>query len=159
MVLSVIPSRRPPSQLQTPLSRLLAYISLLPHINDSLEGANLSMHASNAPDPVPGPSMPEFDQWFLTDSDIECGLLVELVRPFRSHLSGDCEWLEDGEIRLASDLPAAAGEVADVFVGTKGHQRVAIKNYRVYSSSDYLPTYMVCILGYMQSLARSPKIL
>jgi len=69
--------------------------------------------------------------------------LIDLVARLPPLLPGSCEWLEQGAFEVIGGRPIDAGSVADVWVGVMGNRRVAIKSYRYYSSSDYLPTYVV----------------
>ena len=75
------------------------------------------------------------------------GALHEHITNLVSHLPqllpDSCEWLEQGSLEVVGDHPVDAGGVADVWVGMMGVRKVAIKSYRYYSSSDYLPTYVV----------------
>ena len=87
--------------------------------------------------------MPEFDQCSPTDHIPSPELLVELVLQLRPLLPDDCEWLEEGVIELASDCPVDAGEFANILLGVRGNQRVAVKHYRIHSSSSYFPIYTV----------------
>ena len=92
--------------------------------------------------------MTDFFQWSPTDTEAECELLVEFVRKLRPHLADDYEWLEEGTIELVGGSPVDAGEFANVLVGMRGDQMVAIKHYRIYSSADYMPTYVVSVLSH-----------
>ena len=134
----VLPFRPPSSP-----SRLFAHIRLPFRIKASLEGAGSSSHSANIPEQV-YQSIPEFDHPFPTDPAALCNLLHEVVGQLRPLLSG-CEWLEEGAIKFASDHPVDAGEVADIFIGMRGDQKVVVKCYRFYPSSDYLPSYTVRI--------------
>ena len=69
--------------------------------------------------------------------------LIDLVSRLPPLLPDSCEWLEQGALSVVGEHPVDAGSVADVWVGMMGHRKVAIKSYRYYSSSDYLPTYVV----------------
>ncbi|KAF9646934.1 kinase-like protein [Thelephora ganbajun] len=86
--------------------------------------------------------MSEFNQRFQTHPGALCELLGELLRHPRSPLLGDFERLEEEAIEVVSDRPFDAGGTADILVGTMGNRKVAIKHYRLHSSSDYLPTYV-----------------
>ena len=132
------------------ISRLSAYIRLLFHIKASLEGTGSSSHTPNTPDQA-DQAIPEFDRSSPTDPAVLCNLLDELTRNLQSRLPG-CELLEEGVIEFIGDRPIDAGQVANVFVGMKGNRKVAIKCYRFYQCSDYLPAYMVrifCDLKYV----------
>ena len=87
--------------------------------------------------------MPEFDQCSPTDPNTPSELLVELVLQLRPLLPDDREWLEEGAVELAGDSPVDAGEYSNILTGMRGGQRVAVKHYRICSSSDYFPTYIV----------------
>ena len=89
--------------------------------------------------------MPQFDQWF-PEGRNACELLVEFVLQLRPLLPDDCAWLGDRSIELVSDCPADAGEFANILIGMMGNRKLAIKHYRICSSSDYFPTYMVSVL-------------
>jgi hypothetical protein len=52
--------------------------------------------------------------------------------------------LQQGALEVVEEFPIDGGSVADVLVGMMGNHKVAIKSYRCYSSSDRLPTYVVC---------------
>lgn len=91
----------------------------------------------------PVPPMSEFDQCSPTDPIPSSELLVELVLQLRPLLPDDCGWLEEGAIELAGDYPVDAGEFANILLGVRGNQRVAVKHYRIFSSSNYFPTYKV----------------
>ena len=86
---------------------------------------------------------PAIDQSLPVDSDVVCEHLVELVGHLRLLLPGGCEWLGQGALEVVGEHPVGAGGVADVWVGKMGGRKVAIKVYRCYSSSNYLPTYVV----------------
>lgn len=141
-------SRNSSPHPQPPISRLLARLGLLPRPCAPLNGANLPSPATDVLHQQ-GTSTLEIDQGLPTDPDVLCELLVELVSHLQPLLSGDCEWLKEGAIEVTDDRPVAAGEVANIFVGMKGNHKVAIKHYRFYSTSDYLPTYIVGVLGYL----------
>lgn len=49
--------------------------------------------------------------------------------------------------RVHRRRPIDAGQVANIFVGMRGNIKVAVKCYRFYPSSGYLPAYMVRISG------------
>ena len=89
--------------------------------------------------------MPQFDQWFPADRNA-CELLVEFVLQLRPLLPDDCAWLGDRSIELVSDCPVDAGEFANILIGMMENRKLAIKHYRICSSSDYFPTYMVNVL-------------
>lgn len=131
-------SQSSPLRLSTSLSRLFVYIRLLFHIKASSEGARPSWHAADAQNQVD----PPIPNYFPTDPAALCDLLDELARHIQSRLP-DCEWLEEGAIRFVADRPVDVGEVANIFVGMRGKRKVAVKCYRFYQSSDYLPTYTV----------------
>ncbi|KAF9642190.1 kinase-like protein [Thelephora ganbajun] len=126
---------------QASVSRLLAYLRLLFRLNNSLEGASLSLRTTDVPG-YPDPSMSELDQRLQTHPGALCELLGELLRHLRSSLPGDFGWLVEEAIEVVSDHPFDAGGTADILVGTMGDRKVAIKRYRLHSSSDYLPTYV-----------------
>ena len=131
-------SQPSPLRLPSSLSRLFIYIRLLFHTKASPEGARPSSPAADAPDQV-DPSVPNY---FPTDPAALCDLLDKVARHLQSRLP-DCEWLEEGEIKFTTVRPVDVGEVADIFVGMRENRKVAVKCYRFYQSSDYLPTYMV----------------
>lgn len=132
---------------RTSISRLLLR---LPHPTPRLNKAYLSSPDTTVLHP-PGPSTLEVDKGLPTYSHSLCELLMELVSHIRPLLLGDYEWLEEGAIEAIDDHPTAAGGVANILVGTKGSRKVAIKQYRVYATLDYLPTYMVPVLDYLLS--------
>jgi hypothetical protein len=136
--------------LKTSISHLLAYLRLLPRFDGPLNGASSSSDTSDALLLLSSP-VPEFDQWFPTDPDQLCELLVELVLQLRPLLPGDCYWLEDGAIEILSDCPVAAGEFTNILIGRMENRKVAIKHYRIYSSSDYFPTYTVNVVDSLSS--------
>lgn len=86
---------------------------------------------------------PEIDQLLPADPGALCEDLVDLVRHLRPQLQDGCEWLEQGALEIVGEHPVDAGSVADVWVGMIGDRKVAIKSYRCYASSNYLPTYVV----------------
>ena len=132
-------------RLPASLSRLSAYIRLLFYIKASLGGTGPSSHTANTPGHA-APIVLEFDQSSPTDPAVLCDLLDELTRNLQSRLPG-CEWLEEGAIEFIGDRPIDAGQVANIFVGMRGNIKVAVKCYRFYPSSGYLPAYMVRISG------------
>ena len=69
--------------------------------------------------------------------------LIDLVSRLPPLLPDSCEWLDQGAVEFVGGRPVDAGSVADVWVGMMGNRTIAIKSYRYYSSSDYLPTYVV----------------
>ena len=133
-------------------SRLLERLRLLLHPDPPLDGANLSSPAADVPHQLV-PSTLEIDQRVPVDSDVLCELLVELVSHLQPLLPGDCEWLGEGGVEVIDNRPVAAGQVADVLVGIRGNRKVAIKRYRLYSTSDYLQAYMVGEPGYLSCLS------
>jgi len=69
--------------------------------------------------------------------------LVDLVSHLPPLLPDSCKWLEQGDLEFFGEQPIDAGGIADVWVGMMGDRKIAIKSYRYYSSSDYLPIYVV----------------
>lgn len=134
------------------ISRLLAYLRLLPHLDSSLKGANLSSRTSDVHNP-PSPPISEFDQWFPADPDALRELIVEFVLQLRPLLPDDCDWLEDGAIQFDNGHPVDAGGFADILVGMIESKKVAVKYFRIYSSSDYFLTFMVNDLDSLSSLS------
>ena len=126
-------SKRSSSRPKVPFSCLLACFRLISHRTAPLEGAD-----ANDQQLPPG-----IDQSLSTDPGAVCEHLVDLVGHLRSLLPGSCEWLEQGSLEVVGEHPIDAGGVADIWVGNIGDRKVAIKVYRCYSSSNYLPTYVV----------------
>jgi hypothetical protein len=89
------------------------------------------------------PESPEIDQSLPIDLVALCEHLVDLVLHLRPLLPDSCRWMEQGALEIIGAYPFAAGGIADVWVGIMGDRKVAIKSYRCYSSSNYLPTYVV----------------
>lgn len=114
------------------LYRLLTSFRRITHPNASLEGADGPPRTTDVP-----------DQSLPIDPDELCEHLVELVRQLRPLLPGSYEWLDEESLEMIGEYAIDAGGVADVWAGMIGNRKVAVKAYRCYSSSDYLPTYMV----------------
>ena len=129
---ALLRSKRYSFRSKGPFSRLLVYLRLVSNRKTLPEGADVPSRTAGA-----------LDQSFLVDPDVVCDHLVDLVDHLRSLLPGSCEWLEQGALEIVGEHPVDAGGVADVWVAKMGDRKVAIKNYRCYSSSNYLPTYVV----------------
>ena len=86
---------------------------------------------------------PEIGQSLLVGPDALWYHLVDPVRHLQSLLPGSCQWLEQGVLEVVGKFPVGAGGVADFWVGKMGDRKVAIKVYRLYSSSNCSPTYVV----------------
>ena len=123
-------------------SRLLASLRLLFHPRTPLEAVNAPSCTASAPCQMES-FPPEIDRLSPVDPSAVCEHLVDLVRHLRSLLPGSCEWLEQGALEFVGEHPVDAGGIADVWAGKMGNRKVAIKAYRCYSSSNYLPTYVV----------------
>ena len=137
------PSKRSSLHPKVPFSRLLTYLRLISHPKALLERVSVP---SPTVDAGQSESFPiEIDQPFPISYGALCEHvhLVDLVRHLRSLLPSGCEWLEQGALEVVGEHPVDAGGVADVWVGKMGDRRIAIKAYRFYSSSNYLPTYLV----------------
>ena len=136
-------SKRSPFLLRGSFSYLLASLRLVFHPKTLLEGVDpvpyYTTDVPNRPEHFP----PEPDRSPLTDPDVLCEHLVDLVRHLRPLLPGSCEWLGQGSLEVVGDHPVDAGGIADVWIGKVDNRRVAVKSYRFHSSSDHLPTYMV----------------
>ena len=120
-------------QLKGSLPRLFAHLRLIFHPRAPLNGVDVS----NQQRP------PEIDQSLPIDPVALCEHLVDLVLHLRPLLPDSCRWMERGALEIVGTHPFAAGGVADVWLGMMGDHKVAIKSYRRYSSSNYLPTYVV----------------
>ena len=133
------------SCLHPSVSRLLAYLLLILHLDSQPEGGNLSPHTNRD---QPDSSTPEIYQGIPpANTGARSEPLVELVSRLQPLLPSDREWLEEGTIEPAGDFPVNAGGLADILVGMRGSHKVAVKRYRIFSSSDYLPTYTASVLG------------
>jgi hypothetical protein len=120
-------------QLKSLLPRLFAHLRLLFRPRTLLEGVDVSNQLRP----------PEINQSLPIDLVALCEHLVDLVLYLRPLLPDSCRWMEQGALEIVGTYPFAAGGIADVWVGMIGDRRVAIKSYRCYSSSNYLPTYVV----------------
>lgn len=136
MAQPVVHSRRSPFYPKALFSRLPTYLRRLSHPDTSLEGVGSPLPTTDVPDQF-GSSPPGIDPGAL------CEHIVDLVHHLQSLLPSDCKWLEEGAIEVVGERPVDAGGFADVWVGMMENRKVAIKSYRCYSSSDYLPTYVV----------------
>ena len=127
------------------ISRLLAYLLLILRLDSRPEEGNLSPYTNRDQS---SSSTPEIYQGIPpTNTGARWESLVELVSRLQPLLPSDREWLKEGTIKPAGDLPVNAGGVADILVGMRGNHKVAVKRYRTFSSSDYLPTYAASVLG------------
>ena len=98
---------------------------------------------ANVPDWPESFFPPEIDQLLPTDPGAFSEHPVDIVHHLQPLLPGSCEWLGRGALEVIGEHPVDAGGVADVWVARVGDRKVAIKAYRCYSSSNYLPTYVV----------------
>jgi len=128
---------------QISLSRLRAYVRILFHPKASLEGAG----SPSCPVDVPAPPDLSIPELLPTDPTASCDLLYELASHLRSWLPSRCRWLEEGTIKFVGDGPVDVGEVANIYLGTRGNRKVIIKCYRFYPSTDYFPAYMVGVFS------------
>ena len=125
-----------------PLSRLITSIRLHFHPDMSLKGTDPTSCPIDAP--VQSELLPtELDPSPRTDPNMLCEHLVGLVSRLRSLLPGSCGWLGQGGLEFVGEHPIDAGGAADVWAGKMGDRAVAIKAYRLYSSTDYAVTYVV----------------
>ena len=135
-------SKLSPLRPRSPVSHLLTFPRRISHQETPLERFDVSSHTTG----VPGRSEqfpPAIDELHPTDPGALCKHLVGLVSRLQPLLPASCSWLEPGSIEVVGEHPVDAGGVADVWVGKMGDRRIAIKAYRFYSSSNYLPTYLV----------------
>jgi len=146
-------SERSFSHPKIPFSRLLASLRLIFHPRTPLEVAHAPSHTASVPDqsmpPVPG-----VDRSLPIDPDALRDHLIDLVSHLPPLLPDSCKWLERGDLEVIGERPIDVGGVADVWAGMMGARKVAIKSYRYYSSSDYLPTFVVsgvCPVAYVLS--------
>jgi hypothetical protein len=128
----VVRSKHSSSHPKVSLCHLLMYLRRITHPDASLEGTDVPHRTTDVP-----------DQSLPIDPDALCEHLVELVCQLRPLLPGSCEWLDEGSLEVIGEYAIDVGGVADVWAGMIGNRKVAVKTYRCYSSSDYLPTYMV----------------
>ena len=115
------------------LSHLLTSLHSGLHPESSLREADMPSSTTSRPDQSKRP----LDPGPLREH------LIDLVTHLPPLLPDSCEWLEQGAFEVVGERPIDAGSVADVWIGMIGNRKVAIKSYRYYSSSDYLPTYVV----------------
>jgi hypothetical protein len=73
-----------------------------------------------------------------------CEHIAELVGDYLKPLLQDsCDWLEQDAIEVDGGL-LVRGDVAEIWVGTMGDRKVAIKSYRPsFPCPDYVPIYEV----------------
>ena len=69
--------------------------------------------------------------------------LADLLLHLRESLPANCERLEQGTIEFIGQFAVDSGGTADVWKGNMGDSEVAIKHYRLYSSSNFLLTSVV----------------
>jgi hypothetical protein len=140
---TLLHSKRSSFHHKAPFSRLLASLRLIFHPKTLLEEVNVPPCTTNVPDQSESFPPDSIGQSFPIDPDAQCEHLIDLVSHLQSLLPGSCEWLEQRALEVVGEHPVDAGGVADVWLGMMGNRKVAIKSYRCYSSSDYLPTYVV----------------
>ena len=122
--------------------RLLTSLRLIFHPNTPLEGAGIPSRITSVPDQLVSPLL-RVDRPLPIDPDALREHLIDLMSHLPPLLPDSCKWLEQGDLEVLGERPVDAGGVADVWVGMMGNRKIAIKSYRYYSSSDYLPTYVV----------------
>ena len=126
-------SKRSSFHPEDSFSSYLASLRLLFRLRTTVQGVNVPDQLESSPAEFPS----EIDPGAL------CEHLVGLLNHLRPLLPGSCEWLERGALEFVGEHPIDAGGVADVRVGKLGDSKIAIKVYRCYSSSNYLPSYAV----------------
>ena len=137
----LLSSKRPSLRPKDPFFHLLTSLRLISHPKASLESVGVSSPTINTNQSESFPT--GIDQLLPIGPGALCEHLVDLGRHLRSLLLDGCEWLGQGALEFIGEHPVDAGGVADVWVGKMGDRKIAIKAYRCYSSSNYLPTYVV----------------
>jgi hypothetical protein len=116
------------SHRRGPFSRLLSSLHHLRHQETLFEEAGPSSQVTNVPER--SASYP----WEIED------LLDHVHNHLRPQLPESCKWLEQEALEIDTERPIDAGGAADILVTRIGNRDVAVKSYRLYSSSSYLPT-------------------
>ena len=131
--------RPPPADMshhRDSLTRLFTSLRRLSHLRGPLEWID-----------APSTTTDALDQFGPLEIDIDPDTLrvhsFDLVLRLQESLPADCKWLDEATIQVDGEFPKAAGGTANVWVGIMGVRKVAIKSYRCYSSSDWLPNYVV----------------
>ena len=136
------PSKLSPFHPKNHFLRLLTSLRLIFHSNTRLEEADIPSRTTSVPDQLVSPLL-GVNRSLLIDPDALREHLIDLVSHLPPLRPDSYKWLEQGDLEVLGERPIDAGGVADVWVGMMGNRKIGIKSYRYYSSSDYLPTYVV----------------
>lgn len=92
---------------------------------------------------APLPDQSELELAVPVDPDALRGDLSGLLLRLRESLPANCKRLEQGTIEFIGQFAVDGGGTADVWKGKMGDSEVAIKHYRLHSSSNLLLTSVV----------------
>ena len=137
----------PQAGMQIPMSRskdtlapLSASLRGLFRLKNSLQEADVHLLAADELNQL---ESAEFELSLPVDPETQHEYLRDLVLRLQESLPVGFQQLDQGVLEVVGRFPVGAGGVADIWLGMMGNRKVAIKSYRRYSSSDWLPSCVV----------------
>ena len=135
------PAFRTLSRSPKSFSRLLTSILPIPYPENPPENVDVPSHTTNAPGDRPESLRATISCIYPIRSDPLCEHIIKQVgQRLKPLLQDSREWLEQDMLEIDGGL-LVHGDVADVWVGTMGGRKVAIKSYK--PCVPYLPAYTV----------------